>query len=80
VKITVYGAGCARCERAVDVVKEVVRLMNMPIELEILSCVDCVLDAGIMMTPAIEIDGKRVCEGRTPSPAEVRQWIIEAQK
>jgi small redox-active disulfide protein 2 len=79
-KITVYGAGCARCEKAVEIVKAVVGLMNMPIELEILSCVDCVLDKGIMMTPAIEIDGNRVCEGRIPSPAEVKKWILEAPK
>jgi len=29
------------------------------------------------MTPAVIIDAVKVCEGRIPSPEEVRKWIEE---
>ena len=34
---------------------------------------------GVIMTPAVLIDGVKVCEGRIPSPQEVRKWIEEGK-
>jgi len=33
----------------------------------------------MIMTPAVLIDGVKVCEGRIPSPQEVRKWIEEGK-
>jgi hypothetical protein len=32
---------------------------------------------GVMLTPAVLIDGKKLCEGRIPSSQEVTKWIEE---
>ena len=32
---------------------------------------------GVVMTPAVVIDGVKVCEGRIPSSGEVKKWIEE---
>jgi len=32
---------------------------------------------GVFMTPAVVIDGVKICEGRIPSPQEIRKWIEE---
>jgi predicted thioredoxin/glutaredoxin len=32
---------------------------------------------GVMLTPAVLIDGKKLCEGRVPSLQEITKWIEE---
>lgn len=32
---------------------------------------------GVMLTPAVLIDGKKLCEGRIPSSQEVTKWVEE---
>jgi len=32
---------------------------------------------GVIITPALLIDGVKMCEGRIPSPQEVKKWIEE---
>ena len=30
---------------------------------------------GVIITPAVVIDGVKVCEGRIPSAEEIKKWI-----
>jgi len=32
---------------------------------------------GVFMTPAVVIDGVKVCEGRIPNAEEIKKWIEE---
>jgi len=32
---------------------------------------------GVLMTPAVFIDGVKVCEGRIPSPQEIKRLVEE---
>ena len=32
---------------------------------------------GVIITPAVLIDGVKVCEGRIPSTEEMKKWIKE---
>lgn len=36
---------------------------------------DKIIDAGVMMTPALEIDGKIVSFGGVPSPNEIKGFL-----
>ena len=74
-KIEVLGMGCAKCnilyEKALRAVKEsgiqaqVVKVEDM----------DKIAGYGVMMTPALVIDGEVRSSGRVPSTGEIKGWM-----
>lgn len=70
-KITVYGPGCARCKQAEEVVRQAVAESGAEVEIEKVNDYAAMAQAGILVTPAVAIDGAVVFRGRVPSIAEV---------
>jgi len=79
-EIKVLGAGCSKCEDLTVLVKEVVKVMNVPANVIHVTDLDEIMNAGIMMTPALIINEKTKCVGRSPSADEIKRWISEADK
>ncbi len=77
--IEICGPGCPRCQ-AIE--KNVLQaLKEQGVELGDEAMVVKIKDIkqlsarGVIMTPAVLIDGVKVCEGRIPSPQEIKKWI-----
>lgn len=79
--IEVCGPGCARCQTTEKNVLRVLTELGMELgeEAQVIKIKDVkqISARGVMLTPAIVIDGMKVCEGRVPNPAEIRKWIEE---
>jgi small redox-active disulfide protein 2 len=79
--IEVCGPGCARCHATKDNVVKALKEMGLKEGEDAL--VSEIKDPrlmsarGVMLTPAIVIDGVKVCEGRIPDLKEVKKWIEE---
>jgi len=76
VKLQVLGTGCAKCRKLYHAVEEAIS------ELELTDCtlekVEKIADIaamGVMLTPALAVDGKVVVSGRVPSAGEIRELI-----
>lgn len=81
--IEVCGPGCPRCQatekNVVQALKELeVELGDEAMVVEIKD-INQITARGVIMTPAVVIDGVKVCEGRIPSPQEVRKWIEDSR-
>ncbi len=74
-KLTVYGLGCARCEEAEMVAREAVTEAGLDAQVEKVTDIGAMAKAGVLMTPAIAIDGKVVISGKVPDVAEVVSHI-----
>ena len=78
--IEVCGMGWAKCHATKDIVVKVIKNLGLD---ENKASVVQVKDPrqmamkGVMLTPAVLIDGKKLCEGRIPSSQEVTKWIEE---
>ncbi|MCK4723385.1 MAG: thioredoxin family protein [Dehalococcoidia bacterium] len=79
--IEVCGPGCHRCHTTEENVLQVVKELGMELgeEAQVIHVKDVkqISARGVIMTPGVIIDGVKVCEGRIPSPQEVRKWIEE---
>ena len=79
--IEVCGPGCPRCHAAKENIRKVLKEMELKEgeEVALMEIKDPKMMAarGVFMTPAVVIDGVKVCEGRIPSPQEIRKWIEE---
>ncbi len=74
-KIEVLGTGCPKCQATERNAAQAVR--ELGIEAEIIKVDDLVeiTARGVMVTPALAIDGEIKCSGRIPSVEEIKGWL-----
>jgi small redox-active disulfide protein 2 len=75
-KIEVFGPGCARCTKTEETVREVVRDAGIEAEVVKVKDIQEMASRGVLRTPAVFVDGKKMSEGRVPGPDEIRQWLL----
>ena len=74
-KIKVLGTGCPKCKQLEANVKKVLEETGKKAEMEKVTDVNKIIEAGVMATPALAIDGKIVCSGRIPTTEEIKKWL-----
>ncbi len=77
-KIKVLGPGCPKCEQTAKVVKEAVAEAGAPVEVEKVTDIKEIMQHGVMMTPAVVVDGQVKCVGKVPSKDEIKSWLAGA--
>jgi small redox-active disulfide protein 2 len=79
--IEICGPGCPRCQAAEKNVLQALKEQGVELgdEAMVVKIKDIkqISARGVIMTPAVLIDGVKVCEGRIPSPQEIKKWIEE---
>lgn len=73
--ITIYGTGCARCKQTEDVVRRVATEVHANVTITKVENMQAIVEAGVMATPAVAIDGAILLSGRIPRTEEVRHWF-----
>jgi small redox-active disulfide protein 2 len=73
--ITVYGPGCARCKETERIVRRVIEQSGTQVEVEKISDPMAMARAGVLLTPAVAVNGVVKVAGRVPGESEIRSWI-----
>ena len=76
-KIQIAGPGCPKCQATEAVVRKVCAGMQIEAEIEHLTNPGEFAKLGVMLTPAVVIDGKIIESGHVPSEERMRQLIAE---
>jgi len=74
-KLTVYGSGCAKCQQLTANAEAAARRLGLDFEVEKVTDVNAIIDAGVTRTPALAIDEEIVVEGKMPSSDELQQLL-----
>ena len=69
------GPGCPKCRKTEELIAETVRKLGVDADIIHITDLNEIIDRGVMMTPAVFIDGIKKIEGRIPTEAQVRQWF-----
>ncbi len=74
-KITVYGPGCAKCKETEKRVRQAVERAG--VEAQVTHATDFaeMARAGVLMTPAVAVDGVIKKAGSVPSEEEISTWL-----
>ena len=75
VKIEVMGTGCAKCKSLLKNVQKAVEESGTDAEIIKVDSIQEIMDRGVMMTPALYIDGKSVLTGRTATVEELKRML-----
>jgi small redox-active disulfide protein 2 len=77
-RIEVLGTGCAKCNMLETSVKAAAEKLGIEYELEHVTDLNEIASRGVMITPALLIDGRvRVC-GKVPVEAEITSMLRHA--
>ena len=79
-KIEIVGAGCPKCKATENVVQQVVEDLELQVQIQKVEDMDQIIARGVMMTPAVIIDGTVQIIGHVPSPEELKNCLIHKSK
>ncbi len=74
-KIQILGAGCAKCRRLAETAQAAAGELGLDYEIEKITDVNEIMTFGVMLTPALAVDGEVKAVGRVPSADEVKRLL-----
>jgi len=74
-KIEILGPGCMRCKKLEENSREAVKKMKVKADIVKVTDMDKIIECGVMMTPALVIDGEVKSSGRIPEIEEIEKWL-----
>lgn len=74
-KIEILGTGCAKCEKLEHLAREAVKELNSDAEITKVKDLNAIMAYGVMITPALVVDGEVKSAGKLPSKEEIKKWV-----
>ncbi len=71
-KIQILGTGCAKCNKLAENTETAAKELGISYELEKVTDIVQIMKFGVMMTPALVVDGKVKIVGKTPPVEEIK--------
>ena len=74
-KIEILGTGCPKCQKMAECAEEAAKELGIEYELKKITDIAEITGHGVMMTPALVVDGKVKIVGKVPSKDELKNLI-----
>ena len=78
-KIEILGIGCPKCNTLEENVRQALREMNRPAEVVKITDIKEMIARGVMLTPAMMIDGKVASQGKALNVEQIKELIDSYQ-
>lgn len=73
--IQILGTGCHKCKTLSEVAEQAVKELGITAEISKVTDLKQIMALGVMITPALAVDGVVKVSGRVPGIAEVKTMI-----
>jgi small redox-active disulfide protein 2 len=74
-KIQVLGTGCPKCKKLAENVQTAAKDADIECEIVKVTDINEIMKFGVMITPALVIDGQVKVVGKVPSPDEIKKML-----
>ena len=74
-KIEILGVGCPKCKQLTSNAEQAVKELNIQAEISKVTDIDKITGYGVIMTPALAVDGTVVSSGKVLSKEEIKKLI-----
>ncbi|MCL4705629.1 TM0996/MTH895 family glutaredoxin-like protein [bacterium] len=74
-KIQVFGPGCMNCKTLEQRARRAAEELGVAAEFEKVTAIDAMIEAGIVRTPGLAIDGELMSQGRVNSVEEIKTML-----
>lgn len=74
-KIEILGTGCPKCRKLAEQVQHAALELKLECEIEKVEDIQQIIAYGVMMTPALVVDGQVMVTGKVPSLDDIKKMI-----
>lgn len=74
-KLQILGTGCPKCKKLAEHTEEAAKELEIDYEIEKVSEVQKIMEFGVMVTPALAVDGEVKVAGKVPSVDDIKKMI-----
>jgi small redox-active disulfide protein 2 len=74
-KIQILGTGCPKCKKLAENAEAAAKELGIEFEIEKVTDINEIMKFGVMMTPALVVDGELKVVGKVPSTDEINQML-----
>lgn len=74
-KIQILGTGCPKCKKLAENAKTAAEALSIEYEIEKIKDINEIMKFGVMITPALAVDGQVKIVGKVPSPEDIEKMI-----
>ena len=74
-KLQIIGTGCPKCNDLASKTEEAAKELGIEYELVKVSDINDIMSFGVMMTPALAVDGEVKITGKVPGIDEIKEMI-----
>ncbi len=74
-KLQILGTGCAKCAALTMAAEKAAQSLGLPYELEKVTDLNRIMSFGVMVTPALAVDGQVKAAGKVPSVEEIKKML-----
>ena len=72
-KIQILGTGCPKCKQLAENAEAAAKELGIDFELEKVTSITDIMSFGVMMTPALVIDGEVKIAGKVPNAEAIKE-------
>ncbi len=76
-KVQILGTGCPRCRKLEANARKAIEELGVDVEVEKVQDIKEITKFGVMMTPALAINGKVKSTGEIASVEKIKKWLQE---
>jgi small redox-active disulfide protein 2 len=73
--LQIFGTGCPKCRKLAETTEEAAKSLGMEYRMEKVTDIKAIMGSGVMMTPALAVDGVVKVSGRVPSAEEMKKIL-----
>lgn len=74
-KIQILGTGCPKCKKLAENAEAAAKELGIEYDIEKVTDINEMMKFGVMMTPALAVDGQVKVVGKVLSPDEIKQLL-----
>jgi len=74
-KLQILGTGCPKCNKLAENTEAAAKAAGIEYTIEKVTNINDIMKFGVMMTPALAVDGQVKVMGKVPEPAEISDML-----
>ena len=74
-KIQILGTGCPKCKQLYEIAEQAAKELSIPCQIEKITQINDIMKFGVMVTPALVVDGKVKSSGKVLTLAEMKTHL-----
>lgn len=74
-KLQILGTGCPKCKKLAENTEAAAKALGIEYDMVKVTDLNEIMKFGVMMTPALVVDGQVKVVGKVPSPDEIKKMM-----